>query len=257
MLTDGWTGTVEPAHQWHGQSGYVGPSIPNPMRERVAASLACASIALAGCAISVDGRAVLEKSAAPGLPVSVAALDGLLLRPGEIIQLTAGGVVGKELRTSMLKDGDNVAEKACAAVDNTTVNRVYAGSGWTAVRRQQFAEPGDGHDHFVQQAVVSFPTAGDAAVFFDTSMQLWLDCSDRRYRHTESGEPDLVWTVGPVSGVDDILSTTKTQEGADGWNCQRALTTANNVVVDVVACSYNQADTAIDIARRIRAKVPK
>ena len=236
----------------------VGPVIPNAMRERVAASLACASIALAGCASCVDGRAALEKSTRPsGPPVSVAALDGLLLGPDEITQLTASGVIGKELRRSMLEDGGNVAEKACAAVDNTTEHRVYAGSGWTATRRQQFAEPGDGHAHFIQQAVVSFPGARDAAGFFAASRQMWADCSDRRYTHTESGEPDLVWTVSHVSEVDDILSTTKTQEGADGWNCQRALTTGNNVVVDVVACSYNQSDTAIDIARRIRAKVPK
>jgi len=123
------------------------------------------------------------------------------------------------------------------------------------MRRQQFAEPGDDHAHFVQQAVVSFPAAGDAADFFTTSQQLWADCSNRRYNFSKRGEPDLVWTVSPVSNVDGILSTTKTQEGADGWNCQGALSTRNNVVIDVVACSYDQADTAIDITRRIAAKL--
>jgi hypothetical protein len=255
VLTDGCRVIIQLPHRYRGQSGFAGPANTNSMREKVAASLACASIALAGCATSVDGLAVLEKSAPP--PVSVAALDGLLLRPDEVKQLTATGVSGNELRTSMLDDSDNIVEKSCAAVDNATEIRVYAGSGWTAVRRQQFAEPGDDRAHFVQQAVVSFPTTRDAADFFTASLRLWVDCSNRRYRHTESGEPDLVWTVSPISNVDAILSTTKTQEGADGWNCQRALTTGNNVVVDVVACSYNQADTAIDIARQIRAKLPK
>lgn len=229
------------------------------VRLGVAASLACAIVALAGCATAVDGHPLPAKAAPPPEPpVAVAALDRLLLTAGEIKALTVSGVTGEEPRKSMLQHGRYISETACAAVDNTAEESVYAGSGWTAVRRQVFAEPGDDYDHFIDQAVVSFPAARDAADFFTASARMWADCSNQRYRYTKAGEPELAWTVGPVANVDGILSTTKTQEGVDGWNCQRALTSANNVVIDVVACSYSQDQaTAINIARRIATKMLK
>jgi hypothetical protein len=53
-----------------------------------------------------------------------------------------------------------------------------------------------------------------------------------------------------------MLSTSETQEGGDGWICQRALTTRNNVAIDVVTCAYNQAGaSAADIATKLAAKV--
>jgi hypothetical protein len=53
------------------------------------------------------------------------------------------------------------------------------------------------------------------------------------------------------------LSATKTEAGDhDGWACQRALTEANNVVIDVVACAYTQSDFAVKVAQLIAAKVP-
>jgi PknH-like extracellular domain len=65
-----------------------------------------------------------------------------------------------------------------------------------------------------------------------------------------------VWTVGPVSNTNGTLSATRPQVGGNGWTCQRALTVANNVAIDVSACSYTQSDSAINIAHQIAAKVP-
>ncbi len=42
--------------------------------------------------------------------------------------------------------------------------------------------------------------------------------------------------MGPVSNTNGTLSATKTQVFGDGWTCQRALTIAKNVAVDVEAC---------------------
>ena len=64
-----------------------------------------------------------------------------------------------------------------------------------------------------------------------------------------------------------VRSATKTAGGGGGsgwtWNwttCQRALTVANNVAIDVRTCSENrsdaQSDAAVDIAHQIAAKVP-
>lgn len=229
------------------------------LAKRVAAALVALSVALAGCGVSTEGHAAQQNATPPKPPIAAAALDGLLLSTGEIKSLTASAVVEKKRETTMVDDADNIAERPCVAIESATEDRIYKGSGWIAVRRQEFAEPGDDHDHFVDQAVVSFPTPHDSAAFMTASAEGWAACANRRYHYTDNGDPDnkdLFWTVGPVSDAAAILSTTKTEEGADGWNCQRALTSTNNVVVDVVACSYSQTDSsAVTIARRIRDKV--
>jgi hypothetical protein len=40
-----------------------------------------------------------------------------------------------------------------------------------------------------------------------------------------------------------------------GWACGRALAQRNNVVIDVNTCSANPADSAVNIANQIAAKV--
>lgn len=247
LITAGSGPTLREGHRSCGQC---------PVGIRLALSL-WASLVLAGCATPLSGQPTAGSStttAPPPPPLTAAALDGLLLTPEEVKVLTAGGVAGGETGTSLLDDG-SVDEIACAAVDNIAGKKVYVGSGWTAVRRQQLAEPGDNPEHFVQQAVVAFPAAVDAAQFFTASKRLWADCSNRRYHSTESGKPDVIWTVGSVTDSNGILSTTETQEGGEGWNCQRALTTGNNVTVDILACTYSPTDTAVEIAQRIRVKL--
>jgi hypothetical protein len=66
----------------------------------------------------------------------------------------------------------------------------------------------------------------------------------------------MVWTVGPVSNTNGVLSFIQTV-AATAWTCQRALTAANNVVIDVFACSKDPAASgAVNIAHQIAAKVP-
>ncbi len=107
------------------------------------------------------------------------------------------------------------------------------------------------------QAVVSFPSADDAARFFSASAQRgWPACSNRQYHNIVPGKPDTVWTVGPIANISDTLSTTDTLEGTNGW-CQRALTVSNNIAIDVAACPNNPAGAAVNIAHQIAAKVAK
>jgi hypothetical protein len=66
----------------------------------------------------------------------------------------------------------------------------------------------------------------------------------------------VVWTVGPVSNTNGTLSATETR-AANGFTCERALTVANNVAIDVDACTTNGPDAAVTIAQQIAAKVPQ
>jgi hypothetical protein len=126
------------------------------------------------------------------------------------------------------------------------------------MRWQELYEPGDTWSHIVDQGVVLFPSARNAGAFFTASAQRWAACANRQLTYTKPGQPDGVWTVGAVSNTNGILSATKTLEGGNGRSCQRALTVANNAVIDVIACSYTQSDATagVNIAHQIAAKVP-
>ncbi len=194
-------------------------------------------------------------------PVAEAALEGLLLSPDQIN--TAMGATGMTVTGTFngLGTPDNLSDTACLPLDDGPTTPVYAGSGWSALRGQQLSEPGQSFTtftHLVLQDVVLFSSAHDAGAFFTASAQRWPACANRQYTRLGGG-PEQVMTAGPVSNANGTLSATQTGETVNNWiwqSCQRALTVANNVVIDINACSKNRSDSAVNIARQIAAKVP-
>src|SRR5271167_4246071 len=186
-------------------------------------------------------------------PVAETALDGLLLSPEQVnTAMGATEMAVTKTHTSMSDDSATMAPKECLAIDGSAQAQVYADSGYTALRDQTLQE-GDNFTHYVEQAVVFFPSAKQAGAFFNVSAQQWPAC--HQYTHTQTNSE---WTVGPVSNTNGTLSTTATQQNANapGWACGRALAIENNVVIDINTCSANPTDTAINIANQIAAKVP-
>src|SRR6202140_4870020 len=178
-------------------------------------------------------------------PVAETALDGLLLTPEQVnTAMGATEMTVTKTHTSMSDDSATMAPKECLAIDGSAQAEVYAGSGYTAERDQTLQE-GDNFAHYVEQAVVWFPSAKQAGAFFTASAQQWPAC--HQYTHTQT---NTLWTVGPMSNTNGILSTIATQQNAKapGWACGRALALRNNVVVDVNTCSANPTDTAVNIA---------
>ena len=223
------------------------------MRQLIAAlALAATGLLVAGCSSANHGiSASTTSTTAP--PVAVNALEGLLLSPAQInTAMGATGMTASGTYTTMGEFSADVSDKACLPMHNNADAAVYAGSAWSALVSSSLREPSDTYDHFVSQAVVLFPSGHDAGAFFTASAQSWPACSNRRY----SVKPDEGWTVGQVSNTNGTLSATQTEEGHNGWNCQRALTVANNVAIDVSACSDIPSDVAINIAHQIAANVP-
>ena len=219
----------------------------------VRATMQSAIVLLASACIFV---ASCSRSNPPPSPVAADALDRLLLSPAEINTVVgATGIVVIGTSADMSDDSASIPDKDCRFVYSAE-SSVYDGSGLTGVRSQYLHEPGDDFDHEVRQAVVSFPSAGDAARFFSVSDQRWPACSNRQWHYIEPGQPDKVWTVSPVANANGYLSTTDTLQGASGWACRRALTVSNNVAIDITACSSNPAyGTVFDIGDRIAAKL--
>jgi serine/threonine kinase PknH len=242
-----------------------------PQMRRLLVALAVAGVCVVAAACSSSPKTSAPASPSPTSssppppePVALSALEGLLLSPDQIntaMGATAMTVSGGSA-TSMVDHSPEISPTDCLAVAAPPQEKVYAGSGWSAVRHQLLhepgAKPGDDHTHTLIQDVVSFASANTAAAFFDTSTHRWRTCANQQYTRTEPGTPNVVWTVGPVSNTNGTLSATKTEEGGNGngWTCQRALTVANNVAIDISACGYNLSESAVNIAHQIAAKVP-
>ena len=235
------------------------------MRQQIAVLvLAGLSTLAVGCTSTVNGKAVAADNSGPLTqnPVAVSALDGLLLDADQI-NSTLGATSMKVWfnAKAMWNWSSGVSDKNCLAVDGPVQDKVYAGTGWTAMRGQRLDDSADDskkRNHYAIQAVVAYPSVHDANAFYDSSVQSWSACSNRRFSDVTPGQPDTVWTVADVTNDNAMLSTSQVQEGGDGWTCQRALTVRNNVAIDIVTCVYSQSGSpAIEIASQIAAKVAK
>lgn len=200
-------------------------------------------------------------SAPPG-PLAATALDGLLLSPAEInTTMGATDMTAAAPYTVMGDDSPTLSDKACLPLYGAAEAPVYAGSGWTAMRGQQLSniQNTSAVKRFVLQNVVLFHSAHDANAFFGASAETWPACSNRQFTLTLPGTSAQVYSVGPVSNTDGTLSATSTQASANPVTCHRALTVANNVVIDIVGCSFSESDSAVSpivaIAHQIAAKV--
>lgn len=222
-------------------------------------ALAVAGICLLTFGCSDGDNHAARTSTTKATPTSTAppalvdtALPGLMLSADEAnAVMGSNGMTITRTRFEMSDDSATMQPRECLAIDGSAQAQVYAGSGFSAERDETMQE-GDNFTHFVEQAVVLFPTAKQADAFVAASAQQWGTC--HQYTHIQSGS---MWTVGPISNANGILSTTATQQNAKapGWACGHALAARNNVVIDVNTCSANPADSAVNIANQVAARV--
>ncbi len=226
------------------------------MRQLVAAFVVAGLCTLSvGCGSSNHAGKTSTTTTTPPFiapPVQERALDGLLLNPDQInAAMGAKDMTVTKTHDAMSDDSATMEPKECLAIDGSAQAQVYAGSGFTA-ERDLSLQDGDNFTHYVDQAVVLFPTAKLAAAFVANSAKQWPAC--RHYTHIQTRSQ---WEAGQISDNKGVLSTitTEREAKAPGWACGRALLAKNNVVVDVNTCSPNPADTAVNIANQIAAKV--
>lgn len=213
-----------------------------------AGALFVASVLLSGCVNEVRGTAVRSHGAGPlNVPLlDESNLDGILLAVDELNEIV--GSTGMEVTSELDEMTDHSAEVSdpdCLGAVYGAEAPVYAGTGWTAMRDQLAREPDEDNDHWVEQTAVLYPSAENAQQFFADSSAMWQDCANSAIA---VGEGNYLWQLDEV-GVGDTLITQKTtQEGADGWACQHALSVVSNLTVEVWACGYSITHEAAEIA---------
>jgi uncharacterized protein YegL len=165
-------------------------------------------------------------------PVTESALDGLLLSPDQIsTTMRAAGMVADPDTTTMVDSSAQDPNTACLMMDSGGQATVYANSGWTATRQRRVFKQGAGVGS--HQALVLFSSAHDASAFFTVSAQRWPDCANKQW--------------GPFTNTDGTLFAHVTND------CERALTVANNVAIDIATCGWSGSAEAI--ADQIAAKI--
>jgi hypothetical protein len=230
------------------------------VRQLTAIAVAGICVLAAACSNNTEKPATPTTTSTPLPPIAVSALDGLLLPPTDVNTLM--GAKNMSATVSYSKMSDVTSElsdtaKDCQMVVLPAQLPTYTNSRWTAVRGQSLHEPGEASEfkHTVDQAVVSFPTAADAAAFYGASGQRWTACANRNYTRTPKDQAPQTWSTQAAANTNGTLSIRRPEEGGNGWNCQRALTVRNNVAIDVLACSYTQGDFAETIAAQIANNV--
>ena len=223
------------------------------MRQPTAAlAVAVICVLIAGCGTKSNAESPTTTRSMIPRPLVERELAGLLLSPEQVnVAMGAVEMTITNSQTSMSDNSATMAPQECLVIDGAAEAPVYVNSGYWAERDQSLND-GDNFTHYLKQAVVLFPTAEKAGVFFDASAQQWPAC--RQYTHTQS---ESQWSVGQISNANGTLRTTATQlnASAPGWGCERALALRNNVVIDINTCSANAADSALKIAEQIAANV--
>ena len=220
---------------------------------RCCAVLAIASAAAAGCTTTVTSQPE------PGDAARRAAnLNALLLTPDDIdTAMNSTGMTVDTTTSTLVDDSPYTKPAECLAVSSIGQEHIYADSNWRAVRMQSLHEPGQDYSHLAHQGVVEFPTEADAAAFYTKSISAWRACAPASYTYsTGAGQQDITWHVGQADDNAGVLIASTSQQGA-AWLCQRALTAAAAIVVDILTCSDDptSALAAQKIARQIAGRV--
>ncbi|HTX94964.1 MAG TPA: sensor domain-containing protein, partial [Mycobacterium sp.] len=196
-----------------------------------------------------------SKPTPPPEPIPADRLSALLLSPSDVNSVMGASNIqpGKPIR-NMDTSARTLSSPECQGALYTTQESVYAGTGYTGMSELLSAEPGDNNDHWVDQAVVAFPSADKAKDFLQTSADKWKPCAGQTVTVTNQGKT-YRWTLAQLVGSPPKITMMQTQEGAGGWECQHAMSVANNVIVDVNACGYHISDQGAQIADKIVGKV--
>lgn len=198
------------------------------------------------------------KSSAPTTPsapvappqiraISDAALPSLLLDPayvGQVMGTTGLESIDKLSGSGMFTDTADPAQ--CVGVVIPANENAYAGSGSRATYVQAL------HDQSrttVFSAVTTFATSSLAGDLVAQQAAIWQTCRSAPVVLDPGHGNPTTWTVEDVSPQGGTL--TARISAAGGLSCQRALTSKNNVVIDVTTCNTNPSNEAVTIASAI------
>jgi hypothetical protein len=211
---------------------------------------------LSGCVDTVGGTAMRDPAAHPvGAKVSEGDLDNLLLPVTELADIVGSSDLAVTLELDEFNDSSAAMDDPdCLAAAFGAQERVYAGTGWTAVRDQIVREPGEHNPHWIEQIVVLYGSELEARDFFDASRDIWDDCVGSLVTYDSERLP-VEWSVGDVTVEESSIGQMSRPEDEVRGGCHHALSVAANLIVEAWACGEDIEDQASAIADRIVSNI--
>jgi hypothetical protein len=213
------------------------------------------AITAAGFALlAIAGAAAPTSSAEPA--VSQDRLDSILLTAAEanIPMGTSGMETSVPVNHSTYtKNIPALSNPDCLSTYAPILDPVYRDSGYTAVSTDILVGP---DNRWLAQAVVAFPSAGQAAALANSVAGKWKACAGQTVTAqtiptTGGVYSEETYTLGSVVGDGARIALPRTGSGRD---CQRALVAVANLVIDVNACGSPLADQGLRTADAMAAK---
>ncbi len=191
--------------------------------------------------------------------VAPAQLAGLLLDQRDLASsLNAVLLQSTTSAATLLDSSAAVDDKQCVSAWAPAQSAAYTGSGKVAVQVQTFSDGlAPAQRTTVNEAVLAFPTPDVADNAVADQVGQWQQCANRTITVSEPGsEPTTVKLGAPqgIPGTNHLLS--QQPEAEPEQHCQRALSSKNNVVVDLAACSPSIDEPGRTLVRMINGNIP-
>lgn len=183
-------------------------------------------------------------------------LNSLLLDAEAInTVLGASDMQPGELQVEPARPRGTLSNPDCLSALAAAQSPTYASSGYTASRWGWMKDSEDGAiQHYVVQAVATFPDAAKASAFVQGVAEQWKACSGETV--TVNADSVDTWLIEDVTGEPPSIALLESRTDVAGWVNQRALRAVSNVVIDVSAAGYHITDQGNAIANKIAGNVP-
>ncbi|BBZ37184.1 sensor domain-containing protein [Mycobacterium conspicuum] len=257
----GWPGPVYPPLRPQSRGGGARTWALIGTAAVIAAIIVCVGIGVSLTGASRPDATPARSSATPVRPAQTAPaptvplsdLPGLLLDAGTVNDIEGATDIRlvPDLRPGSPWGELSTDRTECVGIAHPALLDALRGTGYVGVQTQSLR---DDH-HIVAQGVINYPSAAAAGAFAATQAENWTKCNGKMITLTTPADGSSTFMVGTVANHDGMLTVLFTQEGGDGWGCQRALTTRNNVVIDTRSCGLARTDQATTEAARIADRV--
>jgi PknH-like extracellular domain len=219
---------------------------------RVASVIAGVAV-LAAC----GGGGSTNRSSPPSSAPAAAPLEGLLLSANDVSAVMGTGMVANPPFTILNDNSNLLPNRNCLGIWVVGEKAIYGDSNLTGFRGQDLQQPATGDwDAKVIQGVASFPGPDAAGAFFAASADRWSKCTNHHVNMTLNGQKLPKLFFGSLTKNDTQLAIPVVEGEGDGQRlCQRVLSLAGNIVIDVGACNRIATDQAMTIALKIKQRV--
>ncbi|MUL78893.1 sensor domain-containing protein [Mycolicibacterium sp. CBMA 226] len=198
---------------------------------------------------ATPGPSAPPKAAAPVDPTD---LQSYLATPDALSTRFGGADMQPQGLTKQPVDDIDVSPFKCSGAAVPGISQAYSGSGFTGFVDQVVNDSAGAHKFI--QTLVTFRTADAAQNFVSSQLNQWKDCDNTNLTITIGGKNDHA-NLGAVATTDGVNTIVLTPPAAGSRQCERAMTSSSNVVIDVRACAVNIGTTGSTIARDISQKI--